>query len=81
MTGIHSTEMATSTSTDTLPTMSCSTSISLSDFLAQAFFLTRAQMSTVKIVEEELKIEVKEDIRAAIITASMIPRRPFFLKK
>lgn len=33
-------------------------------------------MSIVKIVEEELKMEVREDIRAANITASIIPRAP-----
>ena len=30
----------------------------------------------VKIVEEELKIEVREDMRAASITASIIPLAP-----
>ena len=33
-------------------------------------------MSIVKIVEEELKMEVREDIRAANITASIMPRAP-----
>ena len=32
-------------------------------------------MSIVKIVEEELKMEVREDIRAANITAIIIPSR------
>ena len=30
----------------------------------------------VKMVEEELKMEVREDMRAASITASMSPRSP-----
>ena len=30
----------------------------------------------VKMVEEELKMEVREDIRAANITASIMPRAP-----
>ena len=33
-------------------------------------------MSMVKMVEEELKIDVKEDMRAAIMTASIIPLAP-----
>ena len=33
-------------------------------------------MSIVKIVDEELKMEVREDIRAANITASIMPRAP-----
>jgi hypothetical protein len=33
-------------------------------------------MSMVKMVEAELKTEVSEDIRAAIITASIMPRSP-----
>ena len=33
-------------------------------------------MSMVKMVEEELKIEVKDDIRAASITANIIPLAP-----
>ena len=37
---------------------------------------TSGQMSIVKIVEEELKMEVREDISAAIITASIRPRAP-----
>ena len=31
------------------------------------------QMSSVKMVEEELKMEVSDDMRAAIITASIMP--------
>ena len=37
---------------------------------------TSGQMSIVNIVEEELKMEVREDISAAIITASIRPRAP-----
>ena len=44
--------------------------------VSEGLFLTLVQMSKVKIVEEELKIEVREDIRAAIITASIRPRAP-----
>ncbi len=33
-------------------------------------------MSTVKMVEEELKMEVKDDMRAANMTASIMPRSP-----
>ena len=33
-------------------------------------------MSMVKMVEEELKMEVREDIRAANITANIMPRAP-----
>jgi hypothetical protein len=33
-------------------------------------------MSIVKMVELELKMEVSEDMSAAIITASIIPERP-----
>lgn len=50
------------------PTISNSTSV--------AFFLILVQMSIEKIVEEELKIEVREDMRAASITASISPERP-----
>ena len=33
-------------------------------------------MSMVKMVEEELKMEVREDMSAASITASIMPRAP-----
>jgi hypothetical protein len=33
-------------------------------------------MSMVKIVEDELKIEVSDDMRAAIMTANIRPLRP-----
>ena len=59
---------ATRKMTNVLPT----TNSSVSDGL----LLIRVQMSIVKIVEDELNIEVKEDIRAAIITASISPRAP-----
>ena len=52
----------------TLPTSSSSTS--------EGFFLILVQMSMVKMVEAELKTEVREDMRAAIITASISPRSP-----
>ena len=45
--------------------------------MSDGFFLNRVQMSIVKIVELELNIDVRELIRAAIITASIIPESPF----
>ena len=59
---------ATRKMTKVLPTTSSSVS--------EGLFLTLVQMSMVKIVEEELKIEVREDMSAAIITASIRPRAP-----
>lgn len=44
--------------------------------LPSNFFLTSVHMSMVKMVEAELKTEVREDIRAAIITASIRPLKP-----
>ena len=44
--------------------------------VSEGLFLTLVQMSMVKMVEEELKMEVREDMRAAIITASIRPRAP-----
>ena len=35
-------------------------------------------MSMVKMVEEELKMEVRDDIKAANITAIMAPRMPTY---
>ena len=51
-----------------LPTMSSSVS--------DAFLLKRRQMSMVKMVDAELKMDVRELIRAASITASIIPFSP-----
>lgn len=45
---------------------------SLSEALGRCFF----QMSMVKSVELLLKMEVNDDMSAAIITAIMSPRRP-----
>ena len=59
---------ATRKMTKVLPTTSSSVS--------EGLFLTLVQMSRVKMVEDELKIEVSEDMRAAIITASIRPRAP-----
>ena len=59
---------ATKKMTKVLPTMRSSVSEGLA--------LTLVQMSIVKMVEDELKIEVRDDIRAAIITASIRPRAP-----
>ena len=70
------TEITTKTRTKSLPTMSCSISISINDFFLKAVARIRIQMSIVKMVDAELKMEVKEDMRAAIITANIMPRRP-----
>lgn len=51
-----------------LPTIICSR--------GDAFFLILSQMSMVNMVLLELNIEVNEDMRAANITASIIPRAP-----
>lgn len=44
--------------------------------LLEAFFLISVQMSRVNMVLLELNTEVKEDIRAANITASIRPLKP-----
>ena len=44
--------------------------------IGEGFVLISFQMSMVKIVDDELKMDVKEDIKAANITASIRPRRP-----
>ncbi len=51
-----------------LPTMSNS--------ISEGFFRIRVQISIVKMVEEELKIEVKELIKAANMTDSIRPVKP-----
>ena len=38
--------------------------------------LSLVHISMVNMVDEELKMEVREDMRAAIITASIMPRAP-----
>ena len=38
--------------------------------------LSLVQISMVNMVDDELKMEVREDMRAAIITASIMPRAP-----
>ena len=43
---------------------------------SDAFFLTSFQMSMVKMVEAELKMDVSEDMSAASITASIRPLMP-----
>lgn len=62
------TEITTIMSTKALPTISNSTSVDCLRILVQ--------MSIEKMVEEELKIDVREDIRAASITASISPVKP-----
>ena len=49
--------------------------------ISEAFFRMRVQISMVKIVEDELKIDVNELISAANITANMRPVRPALKKK
>ncbi len=65
MTGIQATEMPNKTTTKLRPTKTIST--------GEALFRTNLQMSMVKIVDAELKIDVREDINAASMTASMRP--------
>lgn len=68
MTGIHMMEITTMISTKARPTIRSSTSVACLRILVQ--------MSMVKMVEEELKMEVREDIRAANITANINPDNP-----
>ena len=68
MMGIQAILMATKRMTKDRPTTRSSVS--------EGLFLNLVQTSMVKIVEEELKIDVRDDIRAAIITANMRPFRP-----
>ena len=68
MIGIQAMLIATRKMTKVLPTTRSSVS--------EGLFLTLVQMSIVKMVDDELKIEVREDMRAAIITASIKPRAP-----
>ena len=68
MTGIQMTDTITKTTTKHRPTMT----FSVSEALLRKF----DQMSMVNIVEAELKIDVSEDMRAAIITASIAPAIP-----
>ena len=62
--------IATKNNTKVLPTMSSSVS--------EGFLLNLVQISMVKMVEEELKMEVREDIKAANITAIIAPLIPTF---
>lgn len=55
-----------------LPTIICS--------LGEAFFLILSHMSIVNIVLLELNIEVSDDMSAANMTASIIPRAPASFK-
>ena len=48
----------------------------MSSSLSDGFFLNLVQMSMEKMVEAELKTEVNDDMRAAIITANIRPRTP-----
>ena len=67
-TGIQRIEMTTKNTTNTRPTTISSMSLALG--------LTRFHKSIVNITEQELKTLVSEDIKAAIITATMRPRAP-----
>lgn len=44
--------------------------------MSEGFLRIRVQISMVKMVELELKIDVRELIRAANITANIIPVKP-----
>ncbi len=44
--------------------------------ISLAFFLIRFQISIVNMTEHELNTEVSEDIRAAIMTATINPLKP-----
>ena len=68
MMGIQAMLTATKMTTKDRPTMRSSVS--------EGLLLNRVQTSIVKMVEDELNIEVREDMRAAIMTASMRPLRP-----
>jgi hypothetical protein len=72
MTGIHKIETTTSTTTKSLPTIMSSQSFDLGRILRQ--------ISIVKMALLELKIDVNEDMSAAIITANMMPLAPVGIK-
>ena len=44
--------------------------------MSEAFLRMRVQMSIVKMVEDELNIDVSDDISADIITANINPLAP-----
>lgn len=48
----------------------------MSSSISEGFFLIRVQISIVKMVEEELKMEVKELIKAASMTDNINPVKP-----
>ena len=66
--GIHTNPMTTRITTTTRPTMSCSRS--------DALGLNSFQISIVKMVLELLNADDNDDMRAAIITASIRPTAP-----
>lgn len=53
----------------------------MSNSISEGFFRIRVQMSMVKMVEDELKIEVKELIKAANMTDNIKPVNPVALSK
>ena len=69
MTGIQMTEIKTKKSTKIRPTITFS--------FSEGFFLNIVHTSTVKIVDAELNMDVKEDIKAANMTPNMAPRKPY----
>lgn len=58
----------TRNTTNARPTMSNSFSVE--------FFLNLVQTSIVKMADAELKMDVRDDIKAAIITANINPAKP-----
>lgn len=79
MTGIQTTDATTNRTTDTRPTMIISCSEGEPRIHTGPLVRTRCQMSTLTMVEAELKTEVRDDIRAAIITANIIPLNPVMM--
>lgn len=72
-TGIQIVEITTRTTTVTRPTINNSLSV--------ACFLNLVHISIVKMVDEELNIDVNDDITAAIITDTISPAKPVMKKK
>ena len=79
--GTHNIEIPIKNTTNNRPTIIFSTSIFCGSITAHFFFLIFCQISIVKIVEAELNIDVREDIRAASITASIKPFNPEIKQK
>lgn len=69
MKGIQRHEINTTATTARRPTIKSS--------VLEGLLRILVQMSMVKMVEDELKIEVSDDITAAIMTDSINPERPY----